>query len=391
MSEPMSEPILGTKKLNAVYPLSADPLHNGHVSVVETFAPLFEKLWVVIADNPRKKSRYAFSGGERAELTTKALAKFPTVEVVRFGNLLPDFLYANRVDFLLRGLRNSTDFDFEVDLDWWYKKLGSESTPIFVKSGENEKALSSSYIKDTLLAGGPVHEFVPLNVKQALEEKLLHQRIVGLTGGMGSGKTKVGKLIAAQARFPVLDLDLDVLVEGLYFNSECPYHNRVVADVIEAFGPAVLGSDGAIDKAKLGKVAFSSVKYREKLEGIIYPALDREYRRQKEGFEGLVLVNAALIADKGMIYMGNNNVIHVTGDLAIREQRCLDYRGIPASVFRKRVGAQMSDSDRSRIINAEIAVSGTGFEYVVDNSGSLKDLDRSVGACVEYLQSELGL
>ena len=186
---------------------------------------------------------------------------------------------------------------------------------------------------------------------------------VGLTGGIGSGKSEVSKRLAALGAV-VVDADkaaravVEPGTEGL-------------ARIVETFGPAVLQEDGSLDRAKLAGIVFADEEARGLLNAIVHP-LVHEWMRSADaaavrshGTDVVVVHDVPLLAEGGR---GGqfDLVIVVDVPLDVQVER-LAGRGMPADQARARMAAQATREQR-------LAVAG----IVIDNSGTLDDLDRRV-------------
>jgi len=154
----------------AVYPGSFDPVTNGHIDIATRAARLFNKLVIGIYDTPDK--RILFSTEERVELTRRAVAHIPNVEVTSFTSLTVDFAKEMGAKVLVRGLRMVTDFDREFEMSLMNKKLYPDLELVCLMTGLQYQFLSSSLLKEVAGLGGDVQNLVPEFVASALKEKL---------------------------------------------------------------------------------------------------------------------------------------------------------------------------------------------------------------------------
>jgi dephospho-CoA kinase len=184
---------------------------------------------------------------------------------------------------------------------------------------------------------------------------------VGLTGGIGSGKSEVSRRLAAQGAI-IIDADAiarEVVAPG----------TEGLAEVVEAFGEEVLRADGELDRPALGDIVFADPELRGKLNAIVHPRVGaRMQELEREAGPGAIVVHdVPLIAENGMA--GAYDVVVVV-DVPPRLQveRLERFRGMTAEQARARMAAQASREQR-------LAIAG----IVIDNSGSLSELDRQVG------------
>ena len=190
---------------------------------------------------------------------------------------------------------------------------------------------------------------------------------VGLTGGIGSGKSEVSRRLAAHGAV-VIDADVaarEVVAPG----------TPGLAQVAAAFGPEVLGPDGALDRERLGAMVFRDPALRAKLNAIVHP-LVREWMTAAEraaaeaaaatGRDLIVVHDVPLLAEsRGKAGFDAVIVVDVPPDL--QAERLVKLRGMAGEQARARMAAQASREQR-------LAVA----DIVIDNSGTLDDLDRRV-------------
>jgi dephospho-CoA kinase len=187
---------------------------------------------------------------------------------------------------------------------------------------------------------------------------------VGLTGGIGSGKSEVARRLAAHGAV-IIDADVaarEVVAPG----------TPGLAKVAEAFGADVLGPDGALDRPRLGAIVFRDPALRAKLNAIVHPRV-MEWMHAAEraavetaGCDLIVVHDVPLLAEGGRA--GDYDlVIAVNVPPGLQVERLVGLRGMTPDQARARIAAQASREQR-------LAVA----DIVIDNSGSLDDLDRRV-------------
>lgn len=155
---------------SAVYPGTFDPVTNGHIDVIERALKIFDKLYVVVADNPQKAS--TFSGMERVEMLKDALKKHNgKLEVEYFEGLLLNYVKKKKSNVVVRGLRAISDFEYEFSRALLSRELEKEIETIFLMTKDDYAFLSSSIVKEIAMFGGSVKGFVPEIVEKKLKEK----------------------------------------------------------------------------------------------------------------------------------------------------------------------------------------------------------------------------
>lgn len=155
----------------ALYPGSFDPITYGHIDVLRRAKRLFDKLIVAVVENPRKTS--LFTAEERKKLVEMALAEEGVcgVEVITYSGLLVECAKKVGAVAVVRGLRATSDFDYEFQLALTNRDLDSDIETVFLMTAGKYSFLSSSIVKEIKLYGGDVTKFVPRCVEQALADK----------------------------------------------------------------------------------------------------------------------------------------------------------------------------------------------------------------------------
>jgi pantetheine-phosphate adenylyltransferase len=153
----------------AVYPGSFDPIHNGHVDVIERCAKLFDTLVVAVFVNPAKTP--LFSADERVSLVKSVTDHIPNVVVERSEDLLVRYAQRLHADVIVRGLRAVLDFDYEFQIALMNKKMAPELETVFILTGEKYSYLSSTLVKELASYHADISTLVPAAVAGALNDK----------------------------------------------------------------------------------------------------------------------------------------------------------------------------------------------------------------------------
>ena len=151
----------------AVFPGSFDPITLGHYDIVERAYPLFDKIIIAIGQNSQKK--YMFSLEQRMEFIRKSFAKFPNIEVDHFEGLTVDYCHSKNVNFILRGLRNPADFEFEKAIAHTNRRLSKIET-VFLLTAARTSYISSSIVRDVIRNHGEYEMLVPDAVRVKLHK-----------------------------------------------------------------------------------------------------------------------------------------------------------------------------------------------------------------------------
>lgn len=147
------------EKKIALFPGSFDPITKGHKSIVERALPMFDKIVVAVGTNTAKNSVFPLE--KRIEWIEKTFAQYDNVEVVTFNSLTVDFCREIGAKYILRGLRNSTDFQYERNIARINQELDSEIETIFLMTKPDDAAISSSLVREILSFGRDVSQFIP--------------------------------------------------------------------------------------------------------------------------------------------------------------------------------------------------------------------------------------
>ena len=160
----------GLKQRRALYPGSFDPVTYGHIDLIDRARELFDQVHVAVAVNSEKKP--LFSLEERVKLLKQAIGKKRGVTVDTFDGLMVDCARSKKIGIIIRGLRATSDFDYEFQMALTNRLLAEDIDTMFLMPSEKHFYLSSRLIKEIAGLGGDVSRFVPPFVKRALIERL---------------------------------------------------------------------------------------------------------------------------------------------------------------------------------------------------------------------------
>ncbi len=143
----------------AVFPGSFDPITTGHVDLLERALPLFDKIIVAVGINSQKK--YLFSLEQRLEWLNDVFKDNDNIDVDYFEGLTVDFCKKVGANYLLRGLRNASDFDYEKTISQLNTIVGDGLETLFLISRPNFSHISSTIVREIIKGKGDVSPFVP--------------------------------------------------------------------------------------------------------------------------------------------------------------------------------------------------------------------------------------
>lgn len=192
--------------------------------------------------------------------------------------------------------------------------------------------------------------------------------LIGLTGGIGSGKSSVSSRLAERGAVVV---DADAIVRGVQAPGE-----PVFAAMVARFGPSVVAADGSLDRQAVADVVFADAGALADLNALVHPAVTAEIARRLEaelGTDHVVVLDVPLLVESGRSDMAGLIVVDVDPELAVA--RLVAQRGFRADDARARIARQASRADR--LARADL---------VIDNSGTIDDLDAQVDHAWTWIQ-----
>lgn len=153
-----------------IYPGTFDPIHNGHIDLIQR-ASNFGDAEVVVAVSDSKNKQPLFSLNKRIELCEQSLSHLKNIRVCAFNGLIIDFVKSQNSHIVLRGLRTASDFDYELQMTNMNRDMSPQFETIFLTPNKSLSSISSSLIREISGMGGDVEQFVPANVLAALHSK----------------------------------------------------------------------------------------------------------------------------------------------------------------------------------------------------------------------------
>ena len=145
----------------AIFPGSFDPITNGHYDIINRGVSLFDEIIVAIGVNADKK--YMYSLEDRKRFIEEAFKDEPKVKVITYEGLTIDLCHKENAQFILRGLRNPADFEFEKAIAHT-KRVMSKIETVFLLTAARTSFISSSIVRDVLRNGGDISQLVPESV-----------------------------------------------------------------------------------------------------------------------------------------------------------------------------------------------------------------------------------
>ena len=177
--------------------------------------------------------------------------------------------------------------------------------------------------------------------------------LVGLTGGIGSGKSTVGRLLAERG---AVVIEADALAREAVAAGTPGF-----ARVVEVFGPGVVAPDGSLDRAALGRIVFGDAERRRALEAIVHPEVARRFAEEVGRYRGtdrVVVYAVPLLVERGLA-PAFDVVLTVAAPEEVRIARVVAERGTDAEDVRARNAAQVGDDDRAAVADLVLDNAGT--------------------------------
>ncbi|NLD76885.1 MAG: dephospho-CoA kinase [Acidimicrobiales bacterium] len=193
--------------------------------------------------------------------------------------------------------------------------------------------------------------------------------LIGLTGGMGSGKSSVSKRLAEHG---AVVIDADAITRELQEPGQA-----VLAAMVDRFGSRILTGDGSLDRQAVADIVFSDAEALGDLNRIVHPAVGAEIARRLEAevsSGNVVVLDVPLLVESGRSDMAATIVVDVDPELAVR--RLVEHRGVREDDARARMALQATREER--VARADL---------VIDNSGTPDDLDAAVDRAWEWIQT----
>jgi dephospho-CoA kinase len=194
--------------------------------------------------------------------------------------------------------------------------------------------------------------------------------VIGLTGGIGSGKSTVSALLAAKGAVVV---DADAIVRDVQQPG-----TPVFDAMVERFGPAIVADDGTLDRAAVADLVFADADALADLNAIVHPEVGAEIMRRMQDLgetDEVVILDVPLVVESSNAYpVAGLLVVDVDPEVALR--RLVEHRGMRAEDVRARMARQASRSERL-----------ARADHVIDNSGTLDDLRAQVDAAWRWIET----
>lgn len=157
------------RKRIAVYPGVFDPVHFGHLDVIQRGARLVDRLIVAVGENPEKSP--LFDQAERVELLQRSVKQYANVEVRPFHGLAVRFVREVGAQVMLRGIRTTSDMEYEFSMSIMNAMMDSEIETVFLMAREHFSHVSGTLLRQIAAMGGNLDPFLPTEIRDALSAR----------------------------------------------------------------------------------------------------------------------------------------------------------------------------------------------------------------------------
>lgn len=334
---------------------SFDPFTNGHLDIVRNAAEKLDSVIIGIANNADKNC--ILTVYERYIGINNAIKTFKlnNVSCVIIDGMLSDFAFRNDITLFIRGYRNEQDLSYEKTLAKVNKNFCTIET-LFIESKKPE--VSSSLVRSLLKEYWDISSYVTPYIKSQLEQKLWNVKLIGVTGGIASGKSTFCKDLEV---LNYKTINMDKMVHEIYESRE-PYARKLVSEIIREFG-----IDPTIDRKKLGKLVFSDNTKLRKLNTILRPAIYNMLQRKVKELiinvkPTIIFIESATLAESIwlMNYVSNNVILAESKSKGEIFKRLIDIRDMDPIDAVNVYESQITDSIRKTIIKDKIKSDGYG-------------------------------
>lgn len=158
----------------AVFPGSFDPITNGHVDIVLRALPLFDHIYVAVGVNSGKQA--LFSLEQRISWLQEVFKAYDKISIATFEGLTVHFAEEKKAAYLIRGLRNASDFDYEKTISQLNHIIGKNLETIFFIARPEFSHISSTIVREIIKGKGKIDDFIPISMALAIKEQYNTQK-----------------------------------------------------------------------------------------------------------------------------------------------------------------------------------------------------------------------
>ncbi len=157
---------------SCIYAGSFDPIHLGHIDVIENLAKIFDKVYVAPLVNKNKKGRFDIADRIKfIEICMKNVQNNEKIEIITFEGLLADFVKEKGISTIVKGVRNTLDFELEKEMAQSIRMLDDDVKTLLLPSSLKYSSISSTIVYDLIQNNGNLEPFVPIEIIELIRKK----------------------------------------------------------------------------------------------------------------------------------------------------------------------------------------------------------------------------
>jgi len=358
------------EKPEIVFPWSFDPWTYGHHQVVLDYLKSnpYGIVDIVIAVNPSKN--YLFSPEQRKSLIENSFSEDTkkNIKVTIYEWVIANYVYENKKSWILKWIRNSVDFDYEVNLTVASEKFSGQPVSIFIpQTKEAISSISSSMLKELMRLSGDVSQIAPSHITEAIRIKQDGVMLVWVTGSIASWKSTFCKDISQHS--DIHHIDLDTLSDEIHTRTDLAIFHATRKILAKEFGEDILHDDGTTNKKILWEKVFNSKDNLDTLTRLMKePTLYLLRQKISEIKDWIVLVESAILIDRNLTGLCDNNIINIEIDETLQKERLTKRNNLSQEQVEKRINSQLNNSQRNKKIHEVLTWESNRTCIAIDGS-----------------------
>ena len=366
----------------AILPISADPITNGHLELIHLGLEIFDELVIALLVNNTKDQ--LFSLEEKREILEKVISYSPSlskpleqkkIHIVSHKGLLIELSTAWETRFVIRGIRDSKDLDYENMLKQTYQdQLWKNEEPlrfVYLRTNSKISSISSTIVKSVCRQYGNISRFVPLFVKQKMEKKMFGQKKIIVTGGIASGKTTCSKILAENLKKydKVTLIDFDQIVGDIYEkmeHGEYPVLTKHLKDLLPG-GEKVKKQDIAHFIESINK--YDALVFLQKLQIILGPYIRNHFLKELNDKSGFILLDMPMAVAYEALSEASNFVVFTEVERETQLERLVKRNNYKRQEAEKRIMFAGENDEKKEAIQKEIERCNYGQFFSLKSDG----------------------
>jgi dephospho-CoA kinase len=240
-----------------------------------------------------------------------------------------------------------------------------------------------------IIAGGEIHQSVGILVKSALEKKLKKQVLIGISGGVGAGKSTVARILVQELQaknIPAQSIDLDILGHEV-LEAKTPIELEVKQKILAKFGSSILDNNQNIDRSKLAQKSFSDKQNLKFLTDLIHPLVLLKLRQKLQNKTGVIFVESGIWEEYELSYICNHTMILLESSPQKVSQRLLK-KGLGLADIEQRLVNQLDYNGKKSTLQNLIQKDdyGTIWDLKTDQIDQ-QEIQNLIQKIIQYTQN----